>query len=178
MADFYSSVYKSLIIAGIIAFIIGFFTAGTTSYAAYISGYSVLILGILMILTMSFNKIISNTKSTFENLYAALSITGPFILMLAIISFIMYLMITYKDNIISQRVSTGYYSFSNIAIILMLLQLYFVYTSITTKKYEDNNRISKVTTGFLYLLGVLQGICSINLFIILKYFTTDGFQNM
>ena len=90
----------------------------------------------------------------------------------------MYLMITYKDNIISQRVSPGYYSFSNIAIILMLIQLYFVYTNITTRNYEDKNRISKVTTGFLYLLGVLQGICSINLFIILKYFTTDGFQNM
>ena len=175
---FYSSVYKSFIIAAIIAFIIGFFTQSTTSYAAYISGYSVLTLGILMLLTISFNKIISSNKSNFENLYAVLNITGPFLLMVAIISFIMYLMITYKDNIISQRVSPGYYSFSNIAIILMLIQLYFVYTNITTRNYEDKNRISKVTTGFLYLLGVLQGICSINLFIILKYFTTDGFQNM
>jgi len=178
MADFYSSVYKSLIIAGIIAFIVGFFAQGTTSYAAYISGYSVLALGILMLLTISFNKIISNNKTNFENLYAVLNITGPFVLMLAIIAFILYLMITYKDNIISQRVSSGYYSFSNIGIILLLIQLYFVYTNITTKNFEDTNKISKVTTNILYLLGVLQAICSINVFIILKYFTTDGFQNM
>ena len=39
-------------IAAVIAFMIGFFTQSQTSLGAYISGYSVLILGIMMILVM------------------------------------------------------------------------------------------------------------------------------
>ena len=178
MADWYSSIYKGFIIAGMIAFTIGFLTQGETSLGAYMSGYSVLILGIMMILIVLFNNIlnISQGNSTFQLLYTILLATGPFILMLGVISFILYLLITYKENIINNRVTSEYYSFTNINVILLLLQLYLVYTNITTEKFITTGKISKVTSSIIYLLGVLGIICSIILFTILKYFTTDGFK--
>ena len=86
-------------------------------------------------------------------------------------------MITYKNNIINGRVSKGYYSFSNISVLLLFIQLYIVYTNITTDKFETTGKISKVTSSIIYLLSVLSGICAVILFTILKYYTTDGFQN-
>ena len=50
MKDWYSGMYKGLILAGIIAFIIGSFSSGSVSMDAYIAGYSALILGIMLIL--------------------------------------------------------------------------------------------------------------------------------
>ena len=179
MKDWYASIYKGFIIAGLVAFLIGFFTQGQTSLGAYISGYSVLTLGIMMILLILFNGVLSRSpnESALSLAYTILLTSGPFLLMLAVISFILYLMITYKNNIINNRVSQNYYSFSNISVILLFIQLYILYTNITTNKFETTGQMSKVTSSIIYLLSILGAICSVILFTILKYYTTDGFQN-
>jgi hypothetical protein len=177
MSNWYSSIYKGLIIAGVVAFIIGFFSNGNVSIDSYIAGYSVLILGIMMILIILFNNLlnVSQDLSNFQLLYTIFLTSGPFLLMLCVIAFILYLMITYKKNIIDGHVSSGYYSFSNISVILLLIQLYIVYMNISTPKFDETGKISKVTSSIVYLLGVLTAISSIIMFTILKYFTTDGF---
>ena len=55
------------------------------------------------------------------------------------------------------------------------LPTFFVYQNISTDKFQTTGRLSKVVSGIIYLLGVLGSICTIILFTILKYFTTDGF---
>lgn len=77
--------------------------------------------------------------------------------------------------IMANHVSQSYYTFSNIAIVLLLLQLYIVYTNISSDKFETSGKLSKVTSSLIYLLAVLTSMCSLILFIILKYYTTDGF---
>ena len=58
MKDWYSSIYKAFIMTCVIAFIISFFSQGEVSLGAIITGYSVLILGILMILLILFQNIL------------------------------------------------------------------------------------------------------------------------
>lgn len=177
MKDWYSSVYKGFIITAIISFVIGIFSEGKVSLGAYITGYSVLILGIMMILLILFNSIMKITEglSVLQILYTIFLTAGPFIFMIFVIAFILYLMINYKSIILDNHVSSGYNSFSNINIILILLQLYIVYTNIASDSFEKTGKISKVTSSIIYLLSVLTAISSIILYTILKYFTTDGF---
>jgi hypothetical protein len=178
MTGWYQSIYKGLIISAIISFIIGFFSEGKVSLGSYITGYSVLILGIMMILLILFNSIMKITEgqSILQILYTIFLTAGPFLLMLGIIAFVLYLMISYKSIILDNHVSNGYNSFSNINIILILIQLYIIYTNITTDSFEKTGKLSKVTSSVIYLLGVLSAISSIILYTILKYFTTDGFK--
>jgi hypothetical protein len=180
MSDWYASIYKGFILAGIISFIIGFFTQGDVSLGSYIAGYSVIILGIMVLIVLLFSNILKFTQGqkSFQILYKILFSTGPFLLMLGVIGFVLYLMITYKDNIIHNRISNGYHTFSNITIILLLIQLYIVYTNISEQSFQETGNMSKVTSSIIYLLGVLTSITSIILFTILKYFTTDGFLNL
>ena len=177
MSGWYSSIYKAFIISAIISFVIGFFSEGKVSLGSYVTGYSVLILGIMMILLILFNSIMKITEgqSIFQILYTILLTAGPFLLMLGVIAFILYLMITYKSIILQDHVANGYHSFSNINIILILIQLYIVYTNISSDSFEKTGKMSKVTSSMIYLLGVLSAISSIILYTILKYFTTDGF---
>ena len=167
------------IISAIISFVIGFFSEGKVSLGSYITGYSVLILGIMMILLILFNSIMKITEgqSIFQILYTILLTAGPFLLMLGVIAFILYLMITYKSIILQDHVANGYHSFSNINVILILIQLYIVYTNITSDSFEKTGKMSKVTSSMVYLLGVLSAITSIILYTILRYFTTDGFTS-
>ena len=180
MKNWYSSVYKACIFASVVAFIIGFFTESQLALGAYIAGYSVLTLGIMMILIILFNNVlrVSSNASSFQIFYSILMSSGPFLLMLAVISFVLYLLINYKNNIVAGNVSPSYNSFSNIIVMLLLLQVYLVYTNISTDSFESTGKISKVTSSFVYLLGVLTGICSIILSTILKYYSTDGFTNI
>ena len=179
MSDWYSSIYKGFIISAIVSFVIGFFSEGNVSLGSYITGYSVLILGIMMILLILFNSIMKITEgqSILQILYTILLTAGPFLLMLGVISFILYLMIKYKNIILDNHVSSSYNSFSNINIILILIQLYIVYTNISSESFEKTGKISKVTSSVVYLLGVLSAISSIIIYTILKYFTTDGFYS-
>ena len=179
MSGWYSSIYKAFIISAIISFVIGFFSEGKVSLGSYITGYSVLILGIMMILLILFNSIMKITEgqSIFQILYTILLTAGPFLLMLGVIAFILYLMITYKSIILQGHVANGYHSFSNINIILILIQLYIVYTNISSDSFEKTGKMSKVTSSMVYLLGVLSAITSIILYTILRYFTTDGFKS-
>ena len=179
MSGWYSSIYKAFIISAIISFVIGFFSEGNVSLGSYITGYSVLILGIMMILLILFNSIMKITEgqSILQILYTILLTAGPFLLMLGVIAFILYLMITYKSIILQGHVANGYHSFSNINIILILIQLYIVYTNISSDSFEKTGKMSKVTSSMVYLLGVLSAITSIILYTILRYFTTDGFTS-
>ena len=180
MGDWYPTVYKACICAGAIAFIIGSFTESKTSLGAYISGYSVFIIGVMLILTILFANILktTNNKHWTEILYALIMSSGPFILILGIISFILYLLITYKNNIIDGKVAPGYNSFSNIIVMLLLIQFYLVYTNMNDDRFRTTGKLSKVTSSIIYLLGVLTSISSVILYTILKYFSTDGFQIM
>lgn len=178
MADWYSTLYKACIYAAAVAFLLGFFMDPSTSLGAYLAGYSVLILGIMMILIILFSNVLKTTAndSTFQILYSILVTAGPFILILGIISFVLYSLIRYKNNIVEGHVAPGYNSFSNIIIILLMLQLYLVISNISTDRFESTGKLSKVTSSIIYLMGVLTGISSIILYTILKYYSTDGFR--
>lgn len=173
--SWYSSIYSALIISSSIGFIIGFFTEGDTSFGATLSGYSVLILAIMMILTILFRNILftSGNQSSLQILLTIFATTGPFILMLLVIGVILYLTISGKDRIISGQVAPSYYTFSNIAIILFMLQTYTVYKNLNT--LNNSGKISPLTASLLYLFGVLSVVCAMILFTVIKYYQTDGF---
>ena len=181
MEDWYSSIYKAFILAVIISFIISVFTSGVTSYNSSIAGFSILILAIMMILTMMITKVLkvqSPNSSTLQLIMSMLLPLGPFLLMLLIIAFILYLIVNYKNAILENRISPNYHTFSNITIILLLAQLFIVYKNIFTKEFENSGNLSKTTSALLYLVGILSSSSTIIIYIILKYFRTDGFTNI
>ena len=176
----YESIYKAFIFGSAIAFIISYFTTGNNYYNSVISGYIILIMGIIMIITMLITKILE-TQPNGSITQIALSIImklGPFLLMLFIIGFTLYLLINYKTPISEGQVSTNYNTFSNITLMLIILQIYLIYTNMDKQEFKTNGHISSITTGLLYLLGVSSLITTSTIYVILKYFRADGFQTL
>jgi len=185
----YNNVWKSTIIASIITFIISMFTEGKNSQNALIAVYSLLLISITLIVVQLITSPISK-KDQFQKWWqlplTILRQTGPFLIIVAIIGFMLYLIVKYKNQIIENHVPQSFYSFSNITMCLIFLQMYIIYNYITcindntcyddTKYYDDSGKIGKVTVGALYLLGVLMMISTGIVYTILTYFKTDGFQ--
>ena len=173
MKDWYSGVYKAFVMASVVAFIISMFSTGKVAYGAELAGYASLTVGIMLILVILFKNLFSGNSDA-SSITNVLMSTGPFILMLAVVGFILYLMIVYKEAIIDGHVSPNYQTFSNIAIILFLIQVYVVYTTLSSDKFASTGKMSKVTASMIYLFGILTLISSFILYTILKYFRTDG----
>jgi hypothetical protein len=180
MANWYSSVYKGFIVAGLVSFIVGIFSQGLVSLNSYIAGYSILLIAIAMMLIIIFNNIlkVNEGSSALQVLSSILASAGPFLIILAVISMVLYLIVKYKSNIIDNRVSGSYYSFSNITALLIFVQLYIIYTNVFSDKFQNTGKIDKVTSSLIYLLGVLSSMSTAVLYIILKYYTTDGFTTI
>jgi hypothetical protein len=183
--SWYSGVYNALIIAGLVAFIIGMFSSGKISVDAFIAGYSTLALGVMLLLMTVLNGITKQTATSvqsqnvfmrmFQPIFSFFSIIIPFVLPLGVIVLSLYMLIKYRKPIINNRVSAGYYSFSMINIILILVQMYLFYKNTSTPEFEKTGKISSVQGNMITLLGIITTISAINVYIILKYFRTDGF---
>lgn len=161
MEDWYLSVCKALLIVGKISFIISFGTSGETSYGAELSGYSSITLAIMLILLMLFK---------YNNPMAILA----FLWLLAIIGFILFSVLTHKNQIINGHVPTYYSTFIEVSMILIIIQTLVIYSSIFTDKFKQNGFISPINIYSSYLLSSLTMMCSIIIFIMLKYYITDG----
>lgn len=164
MEDWYLSVCKALLIVGKISFIISFGTSGATSYGAELSGYSSITLAIMLILLILFKN---HNK---QNIMAILA----FLWLLAVIGFILYSVITHKNQIINDHVPTYYSTFIEVSMILIIIQTLVIYSSVFTTKFKDNGIISPINIYSSYLLTSLTMMCSIIIFIMLKYYITDG----
>ena len=163
--------YYSLIIVGTI---IIFSTIGTSSVGSVtgtIIGYSFIIVGLLIISGVSLSKMGSHGNF---NIISFLMTSGPFLLTIAILSYLLYLLSIYFKQITDGNVSKGYYTFSNIIIILIIAQLIIFSYGSQEKHFKTTYSLSKVYGMTLYLLGVITLFTVFTLGTILKYFTTDG----
>ena len=96
-----------------------FITSGSTSIGGILAGYS--FIGIGLLLTLSYTiKLINDNPSESKSWFGAIS---PFILILSVIGYSIYLVVTYQNKIKSGHISQGYYNFSNISTVLILVQL-------------------------------------------------------
>ena len=175
--------WKSTIIAAVITFIIGMYTTGINSLNASIAGYSLLIITILGFLIQLIRTPVSNKEgiSTFKMVINILTQTGPFFIILAIIGLMLYLLISNKNPIIKNEVSTSFNTFSNITLFLILILIYFIYSNVMCDGPEcggNTGKIGKVSNSVLFLLSIITMISTGIVYVILTYYRTDGFQGL
>ena len=170
MKDLFSTIYTSISIVSAILFLISFVTKSSTSVGALISAYTTFAISILMILL---HIMINNNFEFFNFILNA----GSLLLLLAVLSILLYLTVKYQQNISHGNIYKYYNTLIWISCILLLIQIGVVYYGTNNATFEKTNQFTKITSSFIYLLSVLNGICLIPLFNILTYYKTDGFQS-
>jgi hypothetical protein len=171
--DWFSAVFKSFLIASVILFAVSFLASGHATIDALLSGYSTLTISILMILLFVIQNYY-NLPPNAQSVTALLTSIGPFLLMIFILIVLLYLVIKYRTIISEGHVSSTYNTFSFISSVLLLVQTYIIFNGISTERFKQTHKLSKITASMAYLVGVLNFISLIILFTVLKYFTTDG----
>jgi len=169
----YSIIYNSLLIVGLIISLVTIGSYTASNLTGTIIGYSFIVTGILLLMghLMANINSISGTNTSF---ISAIITVGPFILLIGIIIYMIYLLSYYFSQITSGRIPGGYYTFMNIFIVLLMLEFYVFYNGMQDKNFKITGSLGKITGMTLYLLELISIVTVITLGIILKYFSTDG----
>jgi hypothetical protein len=178
MQSWYSIIYSSLIFSSIVLFIISFFTTGSSTIGSAIAGYSTLASGVLMIVGFLLSNISKIAEASHMTTYEYFSLiftnVSPFLIILGVISYSLYLLINYQNRISLNQIPSSYHTFSTISIILTLLQIFLFYKAMNSKIFQNTGQISKIIGSFISLVSVINIVNVLILGTILKYFTTDG----
>ena len=160
-------VYYPFLITSIILFIISFFSSGSVLINTSIAGYILSIISLLLIMTITISNIYKNSYPPLQVFFNL----GPFFFVFFLIGAYLYYLTTFKTRILDGTVSPSFYTFQNISILVMILQL-FLFTYGTDNK---TGKISKTSMSFIYLLSVISLFILYTIRHILLYFVTDGF---
>jgi hypothetical protein len=181
MSNWLTNIYKAFIYVSAILFIIALNTSGSTTINASIAGYSTMSISLLLIMIVIINGInqtIQDGASFFQTFLNIIKTLGPFLLVFAIIGFMMYLLIKFKTIITEGHVSNYYNTFSFLSSILVLVQIYLLYDGINSLNFQRTHTLSKVIISVVCLVAVLNTISALILYVILNYYTTDGYKNL
>lgn len=174
----YKNFYKSCIFASIMSFLLYMFLPVNLTLGSLKAGYSLLMIGIFLILLFMIRNLmihLNNAESIITRIFKIVSASAPMVLMLGVIIFMLLMITNYGNRIAENRISDSFYKFTNISVILLLIQVYTLYSSVDNdKRFDATGQMSKLSSSMLYLFGLLTLICSLVIFTILKYFTTDG----
>ena len=174
--------YISLITVGVILLFATVGTASMDSLDGTIAGYSLMGGGILLLVSFLLYGISRSNeeksatlgKNNRSSVMSAIYTAGPFLVLLGIIGYTLYLVITYKSRIAAGNIAPGYASFTNISIILILMQLFLFYMGSQKDSFKTTNRLDRVYSMLLYFIGIINIVTIITIGIILAYFSTDG----
>jgi len=173
MVNWYSNIYNSLIVVGIIIIICTIGSSSVSSLTGTITGYSFIIIGTLLLMGYLMNNMNSSQQNG-SSFISQLITVGPFVVLIGILIYMLYLLSFYFNKITNGNVASSYFTFMNIFIVLLMVQMYIFYNGTRDKRFIETGSIGKVTGLVLYFLEIINIIVVITLGVILKFFSTDG----
>jgi hypothetical protein len=173
--EVFQIIYNGLIFVGIILSIVALSINSHSNANVSISSYTFISAGVILIIGFLINKILNLPNLSKLGFFSVfLTNVGPFLLLIGILAFTLYLIITFKDKINSGNISSAYGLFSKLTIAFILIQLYITYYGMQSPEFKESGSLSKIYSSFSYLVGVINVSIVLILASILKYFSTDG----
>jgi hypothetical protein len=162
-----NAIYSITIASFIVILIITLFnTYNSNSMIALIVSYGSIVASLILLFGILYNRL-DKTTTLFNKILTLF----PLVIIICILLFIIYFLVSYFEQIVNNRISDYYYSFSLLSNIFLLTQIFLLYNSIG---FETSKYITNKTFSILTLLGTINFIIILTLGIILKFYSTDG----
>jgi len=170
-----SNISYALLYGGLAIVMFTMGTLNTNAVSGTIGGYSSSTLAILFLLALTYTNY---TDSSINNNSFSWKTLGliflPYFILLGILGYSLSLISIYYDDIVNDRVSPYYKTFSYISVIFIFIQVYIFGKITSTPAFLETGSINSLSLVKLLLLGLINILVLISQAISLKYFSTDG----
>lgn len=139
-------------------------------YTLAFTGYIVIAMGLLFLIILSTFFSVNSKKSDRENIKNIITGNLPIFLSLLVASYIISLNIKYKENLISGKVSSEFFSYLSYFSLIFIIQIVALSKYISELAQNKDIQIGSAIIAFSVINILILGIINI----ILVFFTTDG----
>ncbi len=155
----YSNLYKISILIGILLYVAQLFMTGSNKTNALIAGHVNVSLGLFLFVILLANQ------GTSSFLVASIALLG------SLIAQLLYMTSVKHERISNGHISSGFYTFNVISIILVLLELFLLYMD---EQLEERFNVSLKTLSMMTFISLLIGASNWIVYTILYSYVTDG----
>lgn len=167
--------YNGIIGLGVVLAIASFFT---NNIVLNLLSYSLITLGVLIVIGIianNFNTIMKkNNQTMMKTLYVGVLNMGPFLAIISVLCYLIYLTVTYKDIISSGHISEGYHVYNNVTVLLIFVQMALLQWKGMDENFKKTGKLSSFSVGLSYLISTISLVYLAILTIIVKDYTTQG----
>ena len=173
----FRKVTTSSLIAGFIILFLTLGIGGETGTMGKIVGFSFVLVGLIMFLSNTLSKIVRSPNKESKSLLSIVTTLGPFIPAIGLLAWAIVLFSQYFDYIAKDQLTPSFGMFSTFLVLSNLFLIRMMYNNMNSKEFEKSQSINKVSGMLMYFMEVITLIILISMFIIVRFFVTDGFKN-
>ena len=175
-------IFRKVTMASMIAgFIILFLTLGTggeMGTTGKIVGFSFVLVGLIMFLSNTLSKIIRSGSKESKSVFSIAMTLGPFLPAMGLLAWAISMFSQYYDYIAKDQLTPSFNMFTTFLILISMFLVRMMYNNMNSKEFETTQMVNKVSGMIMYFMEVIMLVILISMFIILRFFVTDGFQSI
>ena len=103
---------------------------------------------------------------------------GPFLPAMGLLAWAISMFAQYYDYIAKDQLTPSFNMFTTFLILINMFLVRMMYNNMNSKEFETTQTVNKVSGMIMYFMEVLILVILISMFIILRFFVTDGFQSI
>jgi hypothetical protein len=175
-------IFRKVTMASMIAgFIILFLTLGSggeMGTTGKIVGFSFVLVGLIMFLSNTLSKIIRSGSKESKSVFSIAMTLGPFLPAMGLLAWAISMFSQYYDYIAKDQLTPSFNMFTTFLILISMFLVRMMYNNMNSKEFETTQMVNKVSGMIMYFMEVIMLVILISMFIILRFFVTDGFQSI
>jgi hypothetical protein len=165
------------LIAGFIILFLTLGTSGESSTMGRIIGLSFTLVGLILFLSNTLQKVVKSSNKEAKSVIAIVTTLGPFLPAIGLLAWAIVIYSEHFDAIAKNKLTPSFSMLGTFLVLINLILTYMFYKNMNSKEFIETQQINKVSGMIIYFVEVLFLVIMISMFIIVRYFLTDGFKN-
>jgi len=163
-------------VAGFIILFVSLGMIGEMGIMGKIVGFGFIIVGLIMFLSNTLSKIVRSGNSESKSIYSIAITLGPFLPALGLLAWAITIFSEYFEPIAKDQLTPSFNMFTTFLVLINLFLIRMMYNNMNSKEFETTQTVNKVSGMIMYFMEIIMLMILISMFIIVRFFTTDGFQ--
>uniref|UniRef100_A0A6C0FCL3 Uncharacterized protein n=1 Tax=viral metagenome TaxID=1070528 RepID=A0A6C0FCL3_9ZZZZ len=173
----FTMVKNGVFLAGFLILFLTLGGGGENQTWGMIIGYSFVLTGAILFTSNIVSKLVRSKNSESKSILSLFVTLGPFFVFTVLVACIVALLASYFQRIAKKQLTPAFEQLTTLSLLNTLLLTYLFNRNTSTEEFKKTQEVNKVSGMIMYLVEILGFIIVISMFIVLKFYVTDGFSN-
>ena len=172
----FRKVTSASLIAGFIILFLTLAMSGEVGTTGKIVGFSFVLVGLIMFLSNTLSKIVRSGNKESKSVFSLVITLGPFLPAMGLLTWAIIMFSQYYDYIAKDQLTPSFNMFTTFLVLINLFLVRSMYNNMNSKEFEATQVVNQVSGMIMYFMEIIILVIMISMFIILRFFVTDGFK--